>query len=71
MNVAVEPSQRRRGIATALFERMFALTRSELERAYTLEVRVSNSAAIRLYAELGFVSHGVRPGYYPTTARTR
>jgi ribosomal-protein-alanine N-acetyltransferase len=64
MNVAVELSQRRRGIATALFEAMFALTRSQPARTYTLEVRVSNTAAIRLYGELGFVSHGVRPGYY-------
>jgi ribosomal-protein-alanine N-acetyltransferase len=64
MNVAVEPSQRRRGIATALFERMFELTGQEPERSYTLEVRVSNIAAIRLYAALGFVNHGVRPGYY-------
>jgi ribosomal-protein-alanine N-acetyltransferase len=31
---------------------------------FTLEVRVSNDRAIRLYRRLGFVTHGVRPRYY-------
>jgi ribosomal-protein-alanine N-acetyltransferase len=64
MNVAVEPSHRGRGIAKALFARMFELTRHEVGCAYTLEVRVSNTAAITLYTALGFASHGLRPGYY-------
>ncbi len=32
--------------------------------AYTLEVRVSNAAAIGLYEKLGFVSEGIRPDFY-------
>ena len=31
---------------------------------YTLEVRVSNAPAIRLYESLGFESAGIRPGFY-------
>ena len=30
----------------------------------TLEVRVSNQSAIHLYESIGFVSAGIRPGYY-------
>ncbi|MEW6228666.1 MAG: GNAT family N-acetyltransferase, partial [Bacillota bacterium] len=30
----------------------------------TLEVRVSNLVAQKLYEKLGFVSVGIRPGYY-------
>ena len=32
--------------------------------AFTLEVRVSNATAIHLYEKYGFVSEGIRPGYY-------
>jgi ribosomal-protein-alanine N-acetyltransferase len=63
MNVAVAPAWRRRGIATALLERLFGVTAGD-GRGYTLEVRVSNTDAIRLYERLGFRSRGVRRGYY-------
>jgi len=64
MNVAVSPAFRRRGIATALLERLFVVTADDAQRGYTLEVRVSNLHAIRLYERLGFTSRGVRRGYY-------
>jgi ribosomal-protein-alanine N-acetyltransferase len=64
MNVAVEPSQRRRGIAQKLLERLFELTANDSRRGYTLEVRVSNANAIRLYERLGFQARGLRRGYY-------
>jgi [ribosomal protein S18]-alanine N-acetyltransferase len=64
MNVAVAPAHRRRGIATALLEQLFEKTRGESQRGYTLEVRISNVGAIRLYERLGFRSRGVRRGYY-------
>ena len=64
MNVAVDPEHRRRGIASAMLRRLFEVTRDDAERGYTLEVRVSNLAAIGLYEGFGFVSRGVRRGYY-------
>jgi [ribosomal protein S18]-alanine N-acetyltransferase len=64
MNVAVTPAQRRRGIARALLDRLFEVTSNDERRGYTLEVRVSNEGAIKLYEALGFVSRGVRRGYY-------
>jgi ribosomal-protein-alanine N-acetyltransferase len=64
MNVAVDPDRQRRGIATALLEHLFDLTREDERRGYTLEVRVSNEDAIRLYEKLGFESRGLRRGYY-------
>jgi [ribosomal protein S18]-alanine N-acetyltransferase len=64
MNVAVAPEHRRRGIATTLLERLFELTAGRGRRGYTLEVRVSNTEAIRLYEQLGFRPRGVRRGYY-------
>jgi [ribosomal protein S18]-alanine N-acetyltransferase len=64
MNLAVAHNYRRRGIATRLMERLFELTASDGRRGYTLEVRVSNDAAIRLYESLGFRARGIRRGYY-------
>jgi ribosomal-protein-alanine N-acetyltransferase len=64
MNVAVDEDYRRRGIATRLLNRLFELTSTDDRRGYTLEVRVSNDHAIKLYESLGFVSRGVRRGYY-------
>jgi ribosomal-protein-alanine N-acetyltransferase len=64
MNLAVDPGERRRGVATQLIEELFARTAEEVERGYTLEVRPTNRAAIRLYERLGFSARGVRRGYY-------
>jgi ribosomal-protein-alanine N-acetyltransferase len=64
MNVAVAPEHRRHGIAAALLAQLFEQTSDDGHRGYTLEVRVSNEDAIRLYERLGFRSRGVRRGYY-------
>jgi len=64
MNVAVAPARRRQGIASLLLERLFGLTSGRSRRGYTLEVRVSNTGAIKLYERLGFRPRGVRRGYY-------
>jgi ribosomal-protein-alanine N-acetyltransferase len=64
MNIAVAPAYRRRGIATALLQRVLDVTGGDPRRGHTLEVRVSNLGAIRLYERLGFQSRGIRRGYY-------
>ena len=64
MNLAVAPEHRRKRIAATLLERLFELTAGEGRRGYTLEVRVSNDVAIRLYEQAGFRPRGVRRGYY-------
>ena len=64
MNIAVDPSRRRAGVAIAMLERLFELTIGDGRRGYTLEVRVSNHAAINLYQRLGFQPRGIRRGYY-------
>ena len=64
MNIAVHPQQRSRGVASALLERLFETTVNDMRRGYTLEVRISNERAIRLYERYGFKQRGVRRGYY-------
>jgi ribosomal-protein-alanine N-acetyltransferase len=64
MNLAVDESYRRRGIARQLLGELFAATSDDPMRGYTLEVRVSNTKAIALYEQIGFRITGVRRGYY-------
>jgi ribosomal-protein-alanine N-acetyltransferase len=64
MNLAVAPNYRRRRIAAGLLDRLFELTAKEGRRGYTLEVRVSNDVAIKLYEQAGFKARGIRRGYY-------
>ena len=63
MNVAVEPSRQRQGIASQLLVRLFEQADKPREQ-YTLEVRTSNEAAIRLYERFGFRAAGRRRAYY-------
>ena len=64
MNLVVVPEYRREGIATRLLATLFDLTADDDRRGFTLEVRVSNDAAIELYQGLGFQGQGIRRGYY-------
>ena len=63
MNVAVDEQLWRRGIASTLIERLFELADAPGDQ-YTLEVRPSNLAAIRLYERFGFRPAGRRRAYY-------
>ena len=63
-NVVIAPEARNQGIGTAMLEHLMEEGTHEGLTAYTLEVRVSNAAAIHVYEKLGFVSEGIRPGFY-------
>lgn len=63
-NVAVHPDFRGRGIGGALVEKTLEDGRQKGLTAFTLEVRVSNREAQRLYERYGFASVGVRKRYY-------
>ena len=64
MNVAVDPTARRQGVARALIQELTAQLKQRGSRKLSLEVRASNLGAIRLYESLGFARLGCRPGYY-------
>jgi ribosomal-protein-alanine N-acetyltransferase len=63
MNIAVDPGERRRGIATALLTELLERV-GDLEARFTLEVRRSNQGAIELYERFGFRAAGTRRRYY-------
>ena len=64
MNLAVAQEHRRDHVASDLLGAYFEITERAPHRGHTLEVRVSNQAAIELYRSFGFVATGVRPRYY-------
>ncbi|HYV48054.1 MAG TPA: ribosomal protein S18-alanine N-acetyltransferase [Myxococcaceae bacterium] len=64
LNVATDPSQRRRGVARAVMDATLERGRQRRCVMATLEVRRSNEAALGLYRALGFRAVGVRPNYY-------
>jgi ribosomal-protein-alanine N-acetyltransferase len=63
MNVAVDPDERRTGVATALLADLLERV-GDPQARYTLEVRQSNVAAIELYQRFGFRTAGLRRRYY-------
>ncbi len=63
MNVAVDIEHQRSGIASALLAELYRQV-AEQNARFTLEVRRSNHAAIRLYEREGFRAAGVRRRYY-------
>jgi ribosomal-protein-alanine N-acetyltransferase len=63
-NLAVLPELRGRGLGTQLLEAIIAEAAHLGAELLTLEVRESNTPALRLYARSGFERAGVRKNYY-------
>lgn len=63
-NVAVLPEFRRRGFASRLMQDLIDYAKDSGIRSLTLEVRVGNLPAIRLYESFGFKVEGRRKHYY-------
>lgn len=63
-NVAVLPSNRGLGLSKILLTNLFEICADRGITRLTLEVRESNSVAIKLYESLGFYASGIRPNYY-------
>ena len=63
-NIATHPDHRRKGLAGAVLSALLAEARARGIVSVTLEVRVSNAAAIALYEKFGFMAVGKRPRFY-------
>lgn len=62
--IAVDPKHQRRKIGTRLMHDLIQAAIGMGARAVSLEVRVSNWAAQRMYGDFGFRPVGVRKNYY-------
>lgn len=63
-NVAIHPDHRKKGLGKQLVDAMKDIAIQNEIILMTLEVRVSNIAAITLYERMGFLEAGIRPKYY-------
>ena len=62
--VVVAKAFRGRGIAQRMLRELLLLAKERGIGDITLEVRAGNEPAIHIYEKLGFVSEGIRPGFY-------
>ena len=67
MNIAVHPDFRRMGIGSIIIEKIIDIAFDNNLQSMTLEVKISNYAAIDLYKRFGFAQFGIRKGYYEDT----
>ncbi len=63
-NIAVHPDYRHRGIASSILQNLISQTADDHLEFITLEVRESNTNAIKLYEKFGFKKVGSRKNYY-------
>ena len=63
-NIALTSVQRGRGLGKALMARLMHAAAARGAERMTLEVRPSNTPAMRLYEGLGFAAVGIRKKYY-------
>ena len=63
-NIAVSPEFRKKKVGESLLVKIIETCYNEMVKYLTLEVRVSNIAAINLYEKYSFKSLGTRKGYY-------
>ena len=61
-NIAVKKEFRRKGVGKAILSAI--INHCKESSFVTLEVRVSNQTAIKLYEKSGFVSQGIRKNFY-------
>ena len=63
-NIATHPDYRRQGYGRAVVEAFIKYAKNNKLASISLEVRVSNKAAIDLYSSLGFKTEGKRKDFY-------
>ncbi|GAE95442.1 ribosomal-protein-S18p-alanine acetyltransferase [Gracilibacillus boraciitolerans JCM 21714] len=63
-NIAIDPIYRGRGYGQALFQYVINYGLAHGIKHLSLEVRVSNTAALRMYKKFGLQPGGIRKSYY-------
>ncbi len=65
LNLSVAKNWQGMGMGRKLLENFMGIAKRESLKFFYLEVRLSNSVALKLYESAGFREIAVRPNYYP------
>lgn len=65
MNICVSPKFQKQGIGRRMMNRLIEVALENRCKTVLLEVRPSNTPAIELYLNMGFMEIGTRKNYYP------
>lgn len=65
LNVAVAANRQGEGIGRYLLDKVAAVARGLMMESLLLEVRPTNTRALKVYEKYGFLHIGRRKGYYP------
>lgn len=66
-NIAVLPEYRRYGVGSSLVQKLLDISEERNIVGLTLEVRIGNTIAQKLYSKYGFKAEGIRKRYYSDT----
>ncbi len=66
-NIAVKSEYRKKGAGKVILSRIIEIALEKEMIGITLEVRMGNQAAIKLYTGYGFKMEGIRKNYYTDT----
>ena len=64
LNIAIHPTYQGRGLGDKLLQQVILQNKTMGVQVISLEVRVSNLTAIKLYEKRGFLKDDIRPNYY-------
>ena len=64
LNIAIHPTYQGRGLGDKLLKQVILQNKTMGVQVISLEVRVSNLTAIKLYEKSGFLKDAIRPNYY-------
>jgi len=66
-NIAVSEKYRQNGVGSAILAHLIDIAHEKEMIGLTLEVRVGNEAAMKMYSKFGFKAEGLRKNYYTDT----
>ena len=65
LNIVIKKQEQAKGLGWIFLQQLIELLKSQHQSSLLLEVRASNTKAIKLYEKFGFNRSGIRKAYYP------